>query len=297
MTDLIRLPHTTTAADIIAALERDGGVIIEGFLAPETLAELRTDLRPFLESQSTGRDEFSGDKTRRLSRLFARTRHCAEIVTHPLYLPVAEHFISKPFEIWNGAGRRSLAAGIRIGATQAIQIGPGQSAQVLHRDDSAFLWRHPTNGREGRVQIMVAISDFTTANGGTLVIPGSHLWGEDRQPMISEAIPTVMTAGSALIWLGSVFHAGGENRSESESRTGLTIALDASNVRQEENMYLSLTPEVVASYAEQIQRLLGWSAGPTAMGWVEVDGQMVDPINLLRDVDVKNLTAVTGRRE
>jgi hypothetical protein len=37
----------------------------------------------------------------------------------------------------------------------------------------------------------------------------------------------------------------------------------------------------VASYPEQIQRLLGWSAGSNHMGWVEVDGQMVDPFELL----------------
>jgi hypothetical protein len=41
----------------------------------------------------------------------------------------------------------TVAADVRIGATQAIQIGPGQSAQPLHRDDTAFLWRHPTGGR------------------------------------------------------------------------------------------------------------------------------------------------------
>ena len=30
-----------------------------------------------------------------------------------------------------------------------------------------------------------------------------------------------------------------------------------------------------------IQRLLGWSSGVNHMGWVEVDGQMADPITLL----------------
>ena len=48
-------------------------------------------------------------------------------------------------------------------------------------------------------------------------------------------------------------------------------------------MYLALSPEVVKSYPEQIQRLLGWSYMPeTYMGWVEIDGEMADPIRLLR---------------
>jgi ectoine hydroxylase-related dioxygenase (phytanoyl-CoA dioxygenase family) len=297
MADLTRLSgDAASAADVVAALERDGGVVIEGFLAPATLAGLRADLLPRLERQASGRDRFSGYSTRRLGALFAHTRHCAEIATHPLYLPVAEHFICRPRELWVGDQRRPVAADVRIGVTQAIQIGPGQAAQPLHRDDTAFLWKHPTEGREGRVQVICAVSDFTAENGATLVIPGSHLWDDERKPELCEAIPTVMPAGSALIFLGSTFHAGGANATADEFRTAVGLALDASNVRQEENMYLALSREVVASYPETIQRLLGWAAGSNHMGWVEVDGQMVDPIHLLRGTDAASLQGVGARR-
>ncbi len=96
--------------------------------------------------------------------------------------------------------------------------------------------------------------------------------------------------------MGSTFHAGGENSTEAEYRTAAGMALDASNVRQEENMYLSLTAREVASYPEQIQRLLGWSAGANHMGWVEVDGQMIDPIHLLGDLDGPALVGVAASR-
>jgi ectoine hydroxylase-related dioxygenase (phytanoyl-CoA dioxygenase family) len=143
---------------------------------------------------------------------------------------------------------------------------------------------------------MCALSDFTAENGGTRVIPGSHLWDDERKPEISEAIPTEMKAGSALIFLGSTFHAGGANTTQSEYRTAAGLALDAANVRQEENMYLSLSSAQVASYPEQIQRLLGWSAGTNHMGWVEVDGQMVDPIHLLSAKDNARLKGVGAGR-
>jgi len=293
MAELPRLSgDAASEGDVVAALEREGGVVIEGFLAAETLAGLKADLMPLLERQATGRDRFSGHSTRRLSALFAHTRHCAEIATQPLYYAAAEHFIRRPREVWVGDQRRAVAADLRIGVTQAIQIGPGQAAQPLHRDDTAFLWRHPTGGREGRVQVICAVSDFTAENGGTLVIPGSHLWDDERRPELSEAIPTVMPAGSALLFLGSTFHAGGANSTAGEFRTAVGLALDASNVRQEENMYLALPSEVVASYPERIQRLLGWSAGTNHMGWVEVDGQMVDPIHLLRHDDAAMLKGV-----
>jgi len=295
VTGLTKLSRSSTAEEVIAVLERDGGVIIEGFLSPETLAGLRADLVQRMESQSTGRDAFSGDKTRRMSAVFAHTRHAADVVTHPLYLPVARHVLSKPVQTWAGDMRFETVPDVRIGVTQAIQIGPGQGAQPLHRDDTVFLWRHPTYGREARVQIMVAISDFTAENGGTLVIPGSHKWDDERQPRIEEAVSTEMTAGSALIFLGSTYHAGGQNRTADELRTGLTIALDVATLRQEENMYLALPMEVVASYPEEVQRLLGWSAGVNNMGWVEIDGQMADPIRLLRKFDGPVVGMSAGR--
>jgi len=99
-----------------------------------------------------------------------------------------------------------------------------------------------------------------------------------------------------LIFLGSTFHAGGTNTTANEYRTAVGLALDASSVRQEENMYLSLSSEQVASYPERIQRLLGWSAGTNHMGWVEVDGQMIDPIYLLRDENRSSLKGVGANR-
>jgi hypothetical protein len=296
MPELARLSGSDTFDDVIAALERDGGVVIEGFLQPETLAGLRADLLPPLERQAEGRDRFAGFQTRRLGALFAHTRHCAPIATHPLYLPAAKHFLCRPRDLWVGDRRVPMAADVRIGVTQAIQIGPGQAAQPLHRDDTVMFWRHPTGGFEGRVQVICAVTDFTAENGGTLVIPGSHLWDDERQPQMSETIPTVMKAGSALIFLGSTFHAGGANVTADEWRTAAGLALDASNVRQEENMYLALKPEVVASYPEEIQRLLGWSAGANHMGWVEVDGQMIDPIHLLPGRAVETVLGVGAQR-
>ena len=70
MSGLCKLSCDAVAGDVVAMLERDGGVIIEDFLTPATLEGLRGDLLPKLERQSVGRDGFSGFKTRRLSALF-----------------------------------------------------------------------------------------------------------------------------------------------------------------------------------------------------------------------------------
>lgn len=283
MTNLTRLPGSASLDEVVAALERDGGVIVTDFVPPAMIAGLKADLLPELAARAPGRDDFSGFKTRRMSALFAKSRRVADVVTHPLFLGAAEHFVDRPVVYGSGEQARAVRPGLRIGGAQLIQIGPGEGAQPLHRDHWAMLWRYPDYGRQVRVQIMVAVSDFTEENGATQVVPGSHTWSEDRLADPSEAVPAVMKAASALLFLGSTHHGGGTNRTAEQYRTGLTMGLDSASVRQEENMYLALGPEVVKSYPEQIQRLLGWSYMPeTYMGWVEIDGEMADPIRMLR---------------
>ena len=46
MTDLTRLPETAALDAVIAVIERDGGVIVEDFVPPAILAELKADLLP-----------------------------------------------------------------------------------------------------------------------------------------------------------------------------------------------------------------------------------------------------------
>jgi len=282
MVDLTRLPGSASLEEVISLIERDGGVIVEDFLPTKIIDELKADLLPKIEARSAGRDDFSGFRTRRMSALFAKSRRVADVVLHPLFLGAAEHFINVPFVYGSGDHARAVRPGLRVGATQLIQIGPGQGAQPLHRDHWAVLWRYPDYGRQVRVQIMLAVSDFTTENGATQVIPGSHTWSDQRVADPSEAVSAVMKAGSALLFVGSTHHGGGKNSTANQYRTGLGIAIDSAAVRQEENMYLALSPEVVKSYPEQIQRLLGWSHTPeTYTGWVEIDGEMADPIRLL----------------
>jgi hypothetical protein len=283
MPALTKLPSTARPCEVVSIIQRDGGVIIEDFLTPDQLDGIRADLLPKIAALPTGGDDFAGEHTRRLSALFAHSHHMADIVTHPLFREPAEELINTPVTYWSGEHAKVRKPGLRIGGTQLIQIAPSETAQRLHRDDWAFMWRHPAYGREARLQIMIAISDFTTANGGTLVIPGSHTWDDERMPDPSEAVPTEMGAGSALLWLGSVYHGGGTNTTADQLRTGLTMSLDAANVRQEENMYLALSPDVVKSYPADIQALLGWAwAQDSYMGWVEIDGQMRNPLELLR---------------
>ena len=73
---LQRLSNTTPIDAIVDVIRQDGGVIIQQYCTPELLAKLQDELFTLLEATPNGVDEyFAGTKTRRASRLFARTRH------------------------------------------------------------------------------------------------------------------------------------------------------------------------------------------------------------------------------
>ena len=260
---------------VVAILERDGAVIVEGFTDAVTLAGLRADLGPGLEASGYSESGYDGHRTKRLSSLFQRTTHMCSIVTQPLFLGSARRLLQKSRHIWIGKVRIEVTPSIQISFTQAIRIDPGQGRQPLHRDDAMHLWRHP--GLPCRLQLMLAMTDFTSANGATLVIPGSHHWDDERAPTYAETVPSVMPAGSALLWQGGVYHGGGANTTDSP-RQSLSVSLDLGNLRQEENQFLAVPRETVLTLPEVVQRLLGWERCPPGLGWIE----MQDPQLLLK---------------
>lgn len=292
MTTLTTLEATSTIEEAVAVVERDGGVIVRDFFDGDTIAELRADIDAAMASSSWGQDDFSGRRTKRLYGIFQHTRHAATAVRHPHYAGLAKHFLEVPVPVYVGDDQVELTPSYTVGVSSIIDIHPGEGAQPLHRDDAVWQWRHPEGYRQARVQIMVAVTDFTAENGGTMVVPGSHLWDDNRGPRVDEAVPTEMSAGSALIWVGGTFHGGGTNTSDS-NRIGLTIGLDLGFLRQEENAYLTYPPEVVKTFDEDIQQLLGWSVCAPGTGFIEYQGTMADPIFLLKDegAEVRNTYA------
>ncbi|MBD1588850.1 phytanoyl-CoA dioxygenase family protein [Pseudomonas sp. C2L12B] len=283
---LTTLPGTASVEEVVQVIERDGGVVIADFLDSALLHKLQGEVENALTESSFGQEDgFVGTSTRRASRLFARTKSIVDVASHPLFVGAARHILQKPVGVWFGEELKPVTPMIQVGMTQAIQVHPGQGKQPLHRDDTVFLWRHPEFGREARLQIMVAVTDFTEANGATRVIPGSHLWDDLRPPKQSESVPAEMRAGSAALFVGSLYHGAGMNDSDAP-RTGVTMSFDLGHLRQEENQYLSVPINTLKILPEEVQRWLGWETGETFIGYVEKNGKMTSPYLFLESEDV-----------
>jgi ectoine hydroxylase-related dioxygenase (phytanoyl-CoA dioxygenase family) len=168
---------------------------------------------------------------------------------------------------------------IQVHLTQIINIQPGQGVQPRHRDRLAWGGYLPSD-IEPQFNTMWALTDFTEENGATRVVPGSVSWPTDRRATDEETIQAVMTAGSVLLYSGSVIHGGGENLSDSD-RTGVNITYCLGWLRTEENQYLSCPPHVAKELDPELQELLGYTMGSYALGYYS-DPEGVTDVNDLR---------------
>jgi ectoine hydroxylase-related dioxygenase (phytanoyl-CoA dioxygenase family) len=244
------------------AVERDGYVVIENLIAPELVAEIKEDLIPRFVHES-GRNNFEGFKTQRLYAFFEKSLVCNPLVEHPLIL---------------GCLDRIFEPNYLLSQLQAINILPGEAQQPLHHDD--LFYRVPRPRRALGAATIWAIDPFTEENGATVVVPRSHLWDE-RKPTEADLEglrSVVMPAGSVVFFLGTLWHAGGANRSD-KPRLCVSAQYCAPWCRTQENYSLSLSRETVKKCSEHIQRMLGYSIHAPFMGFV--DGK--HPRRLLED--------------
>jgi ectoine hydroxylase-related dioxygenase (phytanoyl-CoA dioxygenase family) len=76
-----------------------------------------------------------------------------------------------------------------------------------------------------------------------------------------------MPAGSVVVFLGTLVHRGGENRS-TRPRLGLSNQYCQPWARQQENYTVSVPREEAARMSPRVQALLGYSIHPPFMGHV-----------------------------
>jgi ectoine hydroxylase-related dioxygenase (phytanoyl-CoA dioxygenase family) len=252
--------------DIEAAIREAGCAVVERLASELAMDEVYSELAPYLSATAPGGDEFAGLRTRRTGSLLARSVAFRDLAAHPVVLGALDFILG------------DHATTYQLHLTQVIDIGPGEPAQMVHRDQWAFDFFPFPSGFEVECHTMWAMNDFTEENGATRVIPGSHTWADKLRPAPEETIPAEMPKGSVLLYVGSLYHGGGANRSDAPRR-GVNVGYTLSWLRQEENQYLACPPEVARELPEQLARLAGYQRGAYALGYF---GDLQDPFDAVR---------------
>ena len=123
--------------------------------------------------------------------------------------------------------------------------------------------------------VLFMLNGMTEENGGTRIVPESHMAARHPDPERDKDVGTVAAEGPpgcAIITDGRVWHGTGANTGNSD-RYALILTLCGPQYRPQENYTVGLRPEVYERVSDQIRALLGfkvWSGyGRTADPTVE----------------------------
>lgn len=134
---------------------------------------------------------------------------------------------------------------------------PGTTPPVFqnqfHRDFPRVLGGHLMS-----VNLMFAVDPFTTDNGATLVVPGTHQRASASDPafLFRSAIPAICGAGGMLVFDSTLYHAAGANAS-GRDRLAINHQFTRSYLKQQIDYVRALGEEVLVRQKPRTQQLLG----------------------------------------
>ncbi|KAL6251772.1 hypothetical protein RBB50_001982 [Rhinocladiella similis] len=271
--------HASAGPDkILEVVKEHGGVIIKEFLGKDDVSALDRDLVKAFASIGAG-SKFEGEKFKEFHG--QQTKRLTNVVTHSevfrynlLDKDLVYDVLDRVFEHDNKA--------YWMLAAQGIQIGPGNRAQPLHRDQGQYrvFNRWGRDAPEAVVNFLIATTRFTDENGATRVLPGSHCWPDfSEQGNPEDTVSAEMEPGDCLFISGKTLHGGGSNRTADELRRALAFSFSAAYLTPEEAFPHQISKDIAKTMSKRAQRSIGFrSVYPSAEGglWLHDFSELAD---------------------
>jgi hypothetical protein len=248
-----RVGAGTPIDELSSLIRRDGYVIVE-HMAPDLVADAKAELDDWIGASPFGPGNFAGEFAKNVEGLVGKSDAVHQLMIHDTVMALCDLILLPN------------CVRYQLNYTGIMHLEPGERAQVLHRDASLYPFQNPAPPTI--LATMWAVSDFTAENGATCLVPGSHLWDDERQPRAGEIVMAEMPAGSVLMYYGSTIHAGGANRSNG-ARTGAAIQFSLGWLRQEENQYLAMPMDEARKLPRRLQELMGYDLATVNLGFVD----------------------------
>ena len=257
MASIQAVARDTNLTDIVNFLQRDGVIIIENLIEPDSMQIMLAEVEEKLKLQPLGGGEFYGYKKRSIGALFNCGQEVRKLPLHPVVRAITDEVLKEGCNDY------------QIQVAGSMQVWGGGTNQVLHREVDGYLPYFQPGPEDPNyiVFFMFAGSDFTAENGATRIVPGSHLWPAGREPKDEEITQAEMPQGSVVVWLGRTLHGLAANTTDGQ-RTGISVSFSAGWLRQEENQYLTYPVDMVKEFPEELQQLLGYKTHSSLLGWV-----------------------------
>jgi ectoine hydroxylase-related dioxygenase (phytanoyl-CoA dioxygenase family) len=256
----IAIAPSACPSDLEAArrdLDRSGYCVVADVLSPADVAALKARLAEQAQGeQARGvafHDGGPGRPNQRVWMLLNKGKVFRDLMLHPIVEALMGHLLGPDFLL------SSFTANI---------ARPGGEPMQLHTDQGyvGFWTPRPVVGN-----IAWMLDDFTDANGGTRLVPASHLDAEATPrssafvperpaniPTIEQTVAAEGSAGSILCFDGRLWHGTGANRTE-RPRNALLSYHCRPFIRQQENFVLGLDPEIREAERPALLNRLGFS--------------------------------------
>ena len=201
MTKIARYQAHDHCDNIVSALVNSGVVVVENLLEETVVAGLNTDLRAEFDREGhLYQNSFNGHKTLRVGGRCEILSSFCDVTDASNVLAVADAVLKPHCEVY------------QVGSTTAIEILPGEEAQVLHADDTCY----PSHllPFEAQISALWALDDFTEQNGATRVVPKECDITDPEQVDDEHIVQAVMPRGRSCYTLARRLHGGGKNLSD-----------------------------------------------------------------------------------
>jgi ectoine hydroxylase-related dioxygenase (phytanoyl-CoA dioxygenase family) len=217
----------------IAQLDEQGFTVLENIIDPDWIEPLRQAFETIYAAEGTeaGKEVAQMEGVRRLADLVNKGEVFDQVYLQPTLLTAVYHILQRSFKLHSLNGHDPLH---------------GHGMQTLHADSGEPC---TPGGPYHVVNSMWMLDDFTTDNGGTRLVPGSHLrpgrigdYVEDRNADHPEQIQLTGKAGCVAVFNGNVWHSSFINRNGAARRT-LHCAFIAREHQQQTNQRQHLRPE------------------------------------------------------
>jgi len=180
-----------------------------------------------------------------------------------------------------------------LGQYSANIVGPGSETQFLHQDQHPV---QPATHFPIAVNTLFCLDEFTEENGGTRIVPGSHIIERGLTPEnIYSAKGTIAVrapAGSAIVVDSRLWHGAGVNTTQ-VPRRAIIMLMQRSWTRTVNNGTLGVHPTVLAKMSDRTRSLFGFRV-TCGLGSIqtESEGSLVawDPKNLVLEMHSRRRT-------
>lgn len=245
--------------DIDAAAERireDGFAVIPDFLDASAVESLCCGLAPVFDAVGSRMDKTYGQQTVHTHNLLAKTRAVDELLMDDNLLGLVEAVLGPDFQ---------------VSGVAAMRPGPGDERQRMHQDDGHYPIPRPHPPLI--LNTLIALDPFTVENGATEVVPGSHRLKGPADPD-ADTVSLEMPAGGLLAWEGALWHRGGGNSTPDAYRRSINVNFNLAWLKQRENQFVGVPPEVAVAMPEKLQALIGYKLTNFGLGTVDYRNPM-----------------------